>query len=108
MAQPTFPERLAQAEALRAQCAPVWLPLFDHMLALAADSRRQFEAATYPGRSYLARRAGRELSKAIALAQRAVCPVCGYVIRDGSGNQCAWRLDNGDAGHVPGCWKDGV
>lgn len=52
---------LMQTRALRSKCAPVFLPLFDHLVSLAADSYALY--LRYE-QSVWARRAGRELAAA--------------------------------------------
>ena len=91
----TFQAKLAETLALRAECAPTFLPLFDHCVSLARSSRYSYEQATYSGRAWLARRAGRELAHARKVARYPVCADCGAPIRDGSGGQCSALLDTG-------------
>jgi hypothetical protein len=85
MARPTYQTRRAETLALRDTCAPIFLPLFDHMLELAASSH----AHGYP------QQAGRELAHARKVAAYPVCG-CGAPAIRGSA-LCA--------SHNPDCWR---
>lgn len=58
MARTTYETSRTATLALRAACAPIFLPLFDHCVSLAAHSH----ASGYP------QRAGQELAKARKVA----------------------------------------
>lgn len=62
-----YEKSLESTRVLRSSCAPIFLPLFDHMLVLAADSHK---------RGYF-KRAGQELRHARKVAGYAACPDCG-------------------------------
>lgn len=72
---------LMQTRALRLSCAPIFRPLFDHMVSLAGSSYAAFQAFDL---SYLARRAGRELAQARKVAGYVVCGTCGQPVVDGT------------------------
>ncbi len=91
MAKPSrYDSRRAETLALRETCAPIFLPLFDHMLVLAAGSHN----------SGYYTRAGRELAHARKVAHYMVCG-CGRPAITGSSfcsahNATCWRIyDNG-------------
>jgi hypothetical protein len=81
MARPAYQTRLAETLACREQCAPIFLPLFDNMLVLAADSQKHGHAQA----------AGRELAHARKVATYPVCKRCGQPITGGStgGTRCS-------------------
>lgn len=82
---PRLEKSLASTLAMRAACAPIFLPLFDHCVALARGSA---------GSGY-AQRAGRELAHARKVAAYLVC-ACGAPAIRGS-ELCA--------SHNPDCWR---
>lgn len=84
MPRPTYDNRREETLALRDTCKPVFLPLFDHLLELAAHSRH----ADPQG-------AGRYLAKARKVAAYLTCP-CGEPAIRGS-ERCAT--------HNPDCWR---
>jgi hypothetical protein len=59
---------------LRDSCAPIFRPLFEHMICLAQDSHKNGH--------YI--RAGRELRHARKVAGWPVCAQCGQPITDGT------------------------
>lgn len=71
---PRLEKSLSSTLALRASCAPIFLPLFDHCVSLARDSA---------ARGY-AQRAGRELAHARKVAGHLACRRCGQPIVDGT------------------------
>lgn len=81
----TYDNRREETLALRESCPAIFLPLFDHCLALAADSHRHGHA----------QRAGRELAAARRTAASVVC-ACGAPAIRGS-ELCA--------SHNPDCWR---
>lgn len=80
-----YQKSLAKTVALRETCAPIFLPLFDHCVALAASSYSH----GYP------QRAGRELLSARKAALSLTCG-CGRVAIRGT-SLCA--------GHTPDMWR---
>jgi hypothetical protein len=85
MARSTYDIRRAETLACRAQCAPIFLPLFDKCVSLAAASHAR-------GR---AQRAGRELYQARQVSAYVVC-ACGQPAIKGS-ELCS--------SHNPECWR---
>ena len=81
----TYDNRREETLALRESCPAIFLPLFDHCLALAADSHRHGHA----------QRAGRELAAARKAAASVIC-ACGAPAIRGS-ELCA--------SHNPDCWR---
>lgn len=71
---PRLEKSLASTLALRASCAPIFLPLFDHCIVLAKDSAKHGYA----------QRAGLELAHARKVAGHAVCRRCGQPIIRGT------------------------
>ncbi len=71
---PRLEKSLVSTLAMRAACAPIFLPLFDHCIVLAKDSAKH-------GYS---QRAGRELAHARKVAGHAVCRRCGQPIIRGT------------------------
>lgn len=71
---PRLEKSLSSTLALRTVCAPIFLPLFDHCIALAKGSA----AHGY------AQRAGQELAHARKVAGYAVCRRCGQPIINGT------------------------
>jgi hypothetical protein len=67
---PRLEKSLVSTLAMRAACAPIFLPLFDHCIALAKDSAKHGHA----------QRAGLELAHARKVAGHAVCRRCGQPI----------------------------
>lgn len=74
---PRLEKSLASTLALRAACAPIFLPLFDHCVSLARDSAEH-------GHS---QRAGRELAEARKVAAYTVCH-CGQPSINGGDGSC--------------------
>lgn len=82
---PRFAKSLASTQAMRAQCAEIFLPLFDHCITLALSSYEH----GYP------QRAGIELRHARETAASLVCS-CGRPAIRGT-TLCA--------NHNPTCWR---
>lgn len=80
-----YEHKRSETLELRPSCPAIFLPLFDHLLCLAAGSQ---------SRGY-AQRAGRELAQARKVAAYTVCP-CG---------RPALRQTDRCAGHTPSCWR---
>jgi hypothetical protein len=80
-----YAKRLAETVAMRASCPALFLPLFDHCLALAAGSY----ASGYPQRAGLELRSARKAAKSVMCA-------CGAPAITGS-ELCA--------SHNPDCWR---
>lgn len=93
-----FQISLLETRALRGECAPIFLPLFDHLVSLAQSSYAAYTLEASRGHAnnaaYLAQRAGRELFEARKTARYAVCLTCGQPIVNGT-SRCS-----ADASHV--------
>lgn len=83
--RPIYDNRREETLALRESCPAIFLPLFDHCLALAADSHRHGHPQG----------AGRYLAKARKVSASVIC-ACG---------QPAIRGSELCASHNPDCWR---